>query len=147
MAEALLRTAMAERRIDWIEVTSAGLVASQYGVAHQQLRRVLGPSFALVENRRSVPMTEELVAGADLILGMESRHVRQIHERFPWARGKVDLVTTYAGREGEIRDFPDSGYGDVVSWLRHCHSIMVPSVDIIADRLLRENGSPQKKID
>jgi protein-tyrosine-phosphatase len=147
MAEALLRTAMAERRIDWIEVTSAGLVASQWGVAHQQLRRVLGPSFALVENRRSVPLTEELVAVADLILGMESRHVRQIHERFPRARGRVDLVTTYAGREGEIKDFPDSGYGDVVSWLRHCHSIMHPSVEIVADRLSVRTVASRKKID
>jgi protein-tyrosine-phosphatase len=147
MAEALLRTVMADRRIDWMQVTSAGLVASQWGVAHQQLRRVLGPSFALVENRRSVPMTEELVEDADLILGMENRHVRQIHERFPKTRGLVDIVTTYAGREGEIKDFPDSGYGDILGWLQHCHSIMLPSIDVIVDRLVRENGSEPKKVD
>jgi protein-tyrosine-phosphatase len=147
MAEALLRTATADRGIDWIQITSAGLVASQWGVAHQQLRRVLGPSFALVENRRSVPMTEELVEDADLILGMENRHIRQIHERFPKTRGRVDLLTTYAGREGEIKDFPDSGYGDVLRWLQHCHSIMLPSVEIIVDRLIHENGSQPKKVD
>jgi protein arginine phosphatase len=147
MAEALFRTSMADRRINWIQVTSAGLVASQWGVAHAQLGRVLGPSFALVENRRSVPLTEELVEDADLILGMENRHIRQIHERFPKTRGRVDIITTYAGRKGEISDFPDSGYGDVVSWLRHCHSIMLPSVETIIDRLVRENGSQPKKVD
>ncbi len=147
MAEALLRTSLADRGIDWIEVTSAGLVASQWGVAHSQLRRVLGPSFALVENRRSVPMSEELVQTSDIVLGMETRHVRQIHERFPKAQGRVDLVTVYAGKEGEIKDFPDSGYGDVVGWLRHCHSILRPSVETIADRLVRENRPAPKKVD
>jgi protein-tyrosine-phosphatase len=144
MAEALLLTALSDRGIDWIEVTSAGLVASQWGVAHGQLRRVLGASFAHVENRRSVPMSEELVEDKDLVLGMEKRHVRQIHERFPKIRATVDLVTTFAGRDGEIKDFPESGYVDLVNWLRNCHSIMLPSVELIVDRLVRENGTRPK---
>jgi protein-tyrosine phosphatase len=143
MAEALLRQTLADKRIEWAEVSSGGLVASPSGVAHAQLRRVLGSAYRLVENRPSKPLTQELVRGSDLILAMEDRHLYQILERFPESNGRVDKITSYAGKDGEIKDFPDSGYGDVVSWLRHCHSIMVPCVEIIVDRLVRErnNGS------
>ena len=147
MAEALLCQNLVDREIAWGEVTSAGLVASTWGMAHSQLRRVLGPSFRLVENRPSRPLTRELVYGSDLILGMENRHVSQILERFPESNGRVDKITTYAGRDGEINDYPDSGYGDVVSWLRHCHSIMVPCIDSITERLVLERKSPAKKVD
>ena len=138
MAEALLWQTLTDRRIDWAEVSSGGLVASPWSVAHSQLRRVLGPEYRFVENRRSQPLTQELMDGSDVILGMENRHVRQILERFPESKGRVDKITTYGGKDGEIKDFPDSGYGDVVSWLRHCHSVMVPCVETIADRLVRE---------
>jgi protein-tyrosine phosphatase len=141
MAEALLRQTLTARGIAWAEVTSGGLVASPWGVAHSQLRRVLGPAYQLVENRRSQPLTQELVDSSDLILGMENRHVNQILERFHVSEGRVNKMTTYAGRDGEIKDFPDSGYGDVVSWLRHCHSIMIPCVETIAERLVREEQS------
>jgi protein-tyrosine phosphatase len=138
MAEALLRQLVSDKGVEWMEISSAGLVASAWGVAHSQLRRVLGPSYRLVEKRPSRPLTEELVRTSDLILGMENRHIQQILERFPESRGRVDKITSYAGKDGEIRDFPDSGYGDVVSWLRHCHTIMVPCLETIADRLVHE---------
>jgi protein-tyrosine-phosphatase len=142
MAEALLHQTFLDRKVDWAQVSSGGLVASPWGVAHSQLRRVLGSRYRLVENRRSQPLTHELVAGSDLILGMEDRHVNQILERFPDAEGRVHKITSYAGKEGEIRDFPDSGYGDVFSWLRSCHSIMVPCIETIAQKIIRESGRP-----
>ena len=138
MAEALLRQSLADKKVDWAVVSSGGLVASPWGVAHSQLRRVLGPSYRLVENRHSQPLTQELIDGSDLILGMENRHVSQILERFPKSIGRVDKITSYAGKDGEIKDFPDSGYRDVYSWLRHCHSVMVPCVETIRERLVRE---------
>jgi protein-tyrosine-phosphatase len=144
MAEAMLRQTLSDKRVAWAEVSSAGLVANPWGLAHSQLRRVLGPTFRLVENRPSKPLTQELVGGSDLILGMENRHVNQILERFPESKGRVHKITSYAGKDGEIKDFPDSGYRDVVSWLRHCRSIMVPCVELIADRLVRERGIESK---
>ena len=138
MAEALLRQTLSERRLNWVNVTSGGLVASPTGVAHSQLRRVLGPAYVLVENRRSQPLTEPLMAESDLILGMEDRHVRQLTERFPASKGRIDKITTYAGKNGEVRDFPESGYGTVVEWLRHCYNIMQPCIVTIADRLALE---------
>ncbi|GEM_PF-513709 len=152
MAEALLRQLVSDKGVEWMEVSSAGLVASAWGVAHSQLRRVLGPSYRLVEKRPSKPLTEEIVRTSDLILGMENRHIQQILERFPESKGRVDKITSYAGKDGEIRDFPDSGYGDVVGWLRHCYAVMVPCVEIIAARLVRErikvsDGDSAGKVD
>src|SRR5215471_2470731 len=131
MAEALLRSTLTEKKIDWIEVDSAGLSANPWGVAHAQLRRVLGPDFHLVENRHSQPMDQSLAEQADLILGMENRHIREIHHRFPGIKGRVDLVTTYAGKEGEVLDFSAGEYGNVATWLRHCHSTILPSITVM----------------
>ena len=146
MAEAMLRQNLMDRQIDWAEVSSGGLVASPWGIAQPQLRRVLGPSYRLVENRHSQPLTEELVKGSDLILVMEDRHVSQILERFPESKGRVAKITTYAGKDGEIKDFPDSGYSDVYSWLRHCHTIMVPCLQTITETVVRErNRRPSRE--
>jgi protein-tyrosine-phosphatase len=141
MAEALLRQRLAEKKVDEMQVTSSGLVASPWGVAHSQLRRVLGPTYGLVEGRHSRPLTRELVSTSDLILGMEDRHVSQILERFPDAEGRVFKITSYAGVDGEIKDFPDSRYGDVYGWLRDCHSKMVPCIDAIAEKIVLGNRS------
>ena len=141
MAEALLRQRLAEKRIDEMQVTSGGLVASPWGVAHSQLRRVLGPAYRFVENRHSQPLTQDLVSGSDLILGMEERHVLQIIERFPNLEGRVFKITSYAGTEGEIKDFPDSGYCDVYGWLRDCYSKMVPCIDTIAEKIEHDSKS------
>ena len=147
MAEALLRQSLADRGIDWAIVTSGGLVASSWGLAHSQLRRVLGPTYRLVENRPSQPLTKDLVDGSDLILGMENRHVSQILERFPEAKGRVHKITSYGGKDADIKDFPDSGYRDVVSWLRHCHSVMIPCIETITQRLVRERkDEPTEKV-
>lgn len=147
MAEALLRQSLADEGVNSVEVTSGGLVASPFSVAHSQLRRVLGPSFRHVENRHSRPLTQELIDDSDLILGMENRHVSQILERFPSAKGRVHKITTYAGTDGEIKDFPESGYGDVYSWLLHCRSIMVPCVETISLRLRDHKLDHSKKVD
>ena len=140
MAEALLRQNLMDRQVDWAEVSSGGLVASPWGVAHSQLRRVLGPSYQLVENRHSQPLTEELVKGSDLIRVMEDRHLSQILERFPESKGRVAKITTYAGKVGEIKDFPDSGFAGVYSWLRHCSTIMVPCLEAITERVVHERN-------
>lgn len=86
-------------------------------------------------------MTQDLVAASNLILGMEERHVTQIRERFSDLEGRVFKITSYAGAEGEIKDFPDSGYGDVYSWLRDCYSKMAPCIDTIAEKIVRDDKS------
>ena len=137
MAEALLREKLAERKIAGVNVASCGLSARPWGVADRRLSLVIGEAYKLLEDHRSRPLTEQAVQEADLILGMENRHLRTILERFPEAQGKVDVLTVYSGARGEIKDYPDSGEADVVSWMRQCYSIMLPCLEVVADRLVR----------
>src|SRR6059036_353883 len=89
MAEALMRQTLADRNVNGIEVSSSGLVASPWSVAHAKLRRVLGPAYQLVENRPSQPLTQELVDRWNLSFCMEYRHFRQILERYRGSQRRV----------------------------------------------------------
>ncbi len=137
MAEALLRTKLAERKIAGVNVASCGLSAQPWGVADRRLSLVIGEAYKLLGDHRSRPLTEQAVREADLILGMENRHVKTILERFPEAQGKANLLTVYAGIGGEVKDYPDSGQADVVNWLRQCYSTMLPCLEVVADRLVQ----------
>src|SRR5437867_10365303 len=105
MAEALMRQTLADRNVNGIEVSSSGLVASPWSVAHTQLRRVLGPAYQLVENRPSQPLTQELVERSDLILGMENRHVRQILERYPGSKDELTRLRLTQGGTAKSKTF------------------------------------------
>ncbi len=137
MAEALLRKKLAERRIDGVNVASCGLSAGPWGIADRRLSLVIGEAYKLLEHHRSRPLTEKEVREADLILGMENRHVETILERFPEAKGKANVITTYAGASGEVKDYPDSGQTDVVNWLRQCYSIILPCLEVVVNRSVR----------
>ncbi len=134
MAEALLRKKLAERKIAGVNVASCGLSARPWGVADRRLSLVIREAYKLIEDHRSRPLTEQAVREADLILGMENRHVKTILERFPEAEGKTNVLTAYTGVSGEIKDYPDSGQTDVVNWLRQCYSTMQPCLGVVADR-------------
>lgn len=142
MAEALLRKKLAERKIAGVNVASCGISARPWGIADRRLSLVIGEAYKLLEDHRSRPLTEQAVREADLILGMENRHVKTILGRFPEAQGKVDVLTAYSGMGGEVKDYPDGGQGDVVSWMRQCHSIMLPCLEVVADRLVRSKDRP-----
>ena len=137
MAEALLRKKLAERKITGVNVASCGLSARPWGVADRRLSLVIGEAYKFLEDHRSRPLTEREVREADLILGMENRHVKTILERFPEAEGKTHMLTAYAGVNGEIEDYPDSGQTNVVNWLRKCYSITLPCLEFVAERLVR----------
>ncbi len=139
MAEALLRKKLAGRKIAGVNVASCGLSARPWGVADRRLSVVIGEAYKLIEDHRSRRLTEQAAREADLILGMENRHVMTILERFPEAEGKTNVLTAYAGVSGEIKDYPDSGQTDVVNWLRDCYSIMLPCLEVVAERLVRES--------
>ena len=136
MAEALLRKMLSDRKITGVKVASCGLSAQPWGIADRRLGLVIGEAYKLLQDHRSRPLTEQAVREADLILGMENRHVKTVLERFPEAQGKADLLTVYAGIGGEVKDYPDSGQAGVVNWLRQCYTIMLPCLEVVADRLV-----------
>ena len=118
MAEGLLRDRLARRGVP-AAVSSAGLLeaglpASAHGVD------VLARRGIDLRGHRSRAMTPELLAGADLVVGMERRHVREAVVARPhvWPRAFTlkELV-----RRGEERGPRAPGQG-VAEWVAKTHA-------------------------
>ena len=110
MAEGLLRRLLRERGLEGaVEVDSAGTGGWHAGErADPRTERALeraGASFA--HAARQVRPSD---AGADLLLVMDRRNLRDLEGLLPGARGRARLVMDFApGRAGE--EVPDPFYG------------------------------------
>ena len=67
---------------------------------------------------RSMPLTDELIAGSDLVLVMTAEHARAVVGRFPKARTKVFLLEHLAA---EVQPAGDADTFD--SWLATVHTM------------------------
>lgn len=102
MAASILGDLARRRGLD-LEADSAGL-SPLAGEPPAETIRVLDEIGVPAAPRRPRGLDAASVAAADLILGMERRHVDRILERFPEAAGKVRLLAEYAGDSGEVDD-------------------------------------------
>jgi protein-tyrosine phosphatase len=101
MAETLFRTMAAERlgcRPDEIErhgvvVASAGLAAWGGGPASSGALETMREMGADLSHHESQPLTESLVAQADVILTMTSAHRAAVLTQFPEAGGRVAMLS------------------------------------------------------
>ena len=102
MAETLFRVMAAERlgcRPEQIErhgvvVASAGLAAWGGGPASEHAVEVMRDMGAELAGHESQPLTESLVAEADVILTMTAAHRAAILAQFPEAGGRVSVLAT-----------------------------------------------------
>jgi protein-tyrosine-phosphatase len=105
MAEGLLRARLArdEARQDW-QVGSAGIwtvdgrPASAHGVAEMAHRGLD------ISDHRSRNVTREMMADADLVLVMASRHAEALGAAFPEHSRKVYLLSEMVGQMYDIED-------------------------------------------
>jgi protein-tyrosine phosphatase len=104
MAEYLLRHWLGADTA-W-EVRSAGVAAPVGMPASAATVAALSEQGIAVTPHRSQPVDEGLVDAADLIVVMTKDHRRIVLQRFPRARGKVFLLTSFghAGRDEDIAD-------------------------------------------
>ncbi len=79
MAEALLTRLMAEAGVS-AEVRSAGTLPWCGGPAHPDARATASREGLDLEGHEARPLTEELVAWADVVLGMQRAHVLQVRQ-------------------------------------------------------------------
>lgn len=99
MAEGLLRKMAKEAGLS-IEVKSAGVAAMEGSSISSHSQRVLADKGA--EGRlSSQPVREPLIAEADLILTMTTRHKNQVLSRFPSAGGKIYTLLEYTEGDRE----------------------------------------------
>ena len=105
MAEGLLRARLAEADLQSvIEVSSAGTWTGDGIPATDHAVTTLAECGIDIGGHRSREVTEELLAGADLVLAMTSGHVQAMASEFPAARDKILLFSTLMGGTWDVAD-------------------------------------------
>ena len=83
---------------------SAGISNFGYQEASPKAVEVMREKGLDITQHRPTHIDQVLVDWADLILVMEGRHKQYVLQQYPAAEGKVELLTKFAGEEGEITD-------------------------------------------
>lgn len=137
MAEALARRMLAERHREDVVVGSAG-TATAPGAPASEGAYLVGLEEGIdLSSHQSRPLTEDVVADADLILCMAPHHLQQAV-----ALGgdrKAHLLGAYAGREGREVEVEDPFGGDLEEYRATFRQMRELLLDAL-DRLLAEQG-------
>ena len=96
MAEALLRTVLERRGCDGVVVSSAGTWADYGNSATSEAQEAVAARGADLSEHRSRPVTDDELAGADVVVAMTSVHLREIEELAPEVMEKVVLLKELA---------------------------------------------------
>lgn len=137
MAEAYFADRLAAVGVD-AHVHSAGLLtdgreASAHGVT------VMGKRGFDLRAHRSRRMTAEMLDGADLIVGMERRHVREVAVLVPEAFGVAFTLPELARRLDAVGTRPEEV--PVVDWIRRAGAGRRPA-DLLGDDAADEIADP-----
>lgn len=109
MAAAIL----AHLRPTW-EVASAGLAADGSPISGNALLVLHENGITTADGHVSTPVSEELIALADDVIGITSRHAMALTVRFPAAAGKIRPMPA---------DIPDPFGGDAETY-RRCYAAL-----------------------
>lgn len=141
MCEVLMRqelTALPQARVT---VSSAGLNANPGKLAHPW-GVASAPQFGVsLEAHRARLLTRDMVDKADVILAMDYHNQVELLCRYPGARAKIFMLSTYAGdgyRSVEIRD---PFYGDEEE-TRRCYGILQTCVHNLVSTLASQVPQP-----
>jgi protein-tyrosine-phosphatase len=111
MAEAITRRLLASRGRDDVQVTSAGTAAPDGAPASEGAYLVALERGLDLSAHRARQITSDLVAAADLVLGMSPHHVERSVGL--GGSGKSHLVGEYAGRQDADAQVDDPFGGDL----------------------------------
>ena len=90
MAEYLLKTKLVHRPEKSVE--SAGIGALVDKPVDETAETILGAQGIDATSHRARQVTTEMLARADLILAMEEKHLKRLHEMAPQIRGRAFLL-------------------------------------------------------
>ncbi|MBA3052446.1 MAG: low molecular weight protein arginine phosphatase [Candidatus Omnitrophota bacterium] len=132
------RSVMAEgifkKNAPGLKAFSAGIAANPSYRIFGVLEEIFDEEGIPCKNHVSTQVTKEILDDAALVLCMEDRHADYIREKFPFASGKVFLLSEYAGEKGEIPDPIGSG-----------KEIYRKTFDIISALVIKIIGQPGGK--
>jgi protein-tyrosine-phosphatase len=111
MAEAIARKVAIERGLTDVDVASAGVAAAPGAPATDSALLVGMERRADVANHRARQLTPEVVASADVILGMSPQHVAEAEAL--GGEGKTYLLSAFASHGASTRPVSDPFGGDL----------------------------------
>jgi RpiB/LacA/LacB family sugar-phosphate isomerase len=118
MAEGLLRQMLLDRRIEGVEVRSAGTMTGGGSPASEGSQAACREVDVDLSRHRSTPLTHELVSWPDLILCMENYHATTVTDWAPSASAKTHLLGEFGSADDPL-EIPDP-VGLPLSHYRKC---------------------------
>ena len=107
MAEFLLKKMLFDEKISGVEVISRGVAAIESNLMSEIGQAVLLSEDGIhAETHRSGKITELDIEDADIVLAMECFHRDLLKEKYPYAMGKIFLLSDY-GNVKEVGDIKD----------------------------------------
>jgi protein-tyrosine phosphatase len=141
MAEALMRHVLQSRGVSEIKVGSAGSGAFEGAPASEGAYLVALEHGLDLSAHRARRLTAELVADADLILTMSPHHRDRVADL--GGQGKVFLLGSYAGKEGEDAAVNDP-YGASLTEYRVTYDELDRLIQAAVGRLEAERSDGQR---
>jgi len=137
MAEYIARKMIGERKLNGVEVSSAGLWALTGEPASGQAARVLEEMGLDAAGHRAALLSRADVEGADLILTMTGVHRAAVVEAFPGAAHKVFTLAEFAGEAGDVPD----PIGQPVEAYRECARRLKELIEKALDKISNCGGA------
>jgi protein-tyrosine-phosphatase len=134
MAERMFKRSVAERRIEGIDVKSAGIHATPGSEAHPRARVAARELGLPLDDHRSQLLTASMVEQADAIFAMDFQNKAELLALFPQAEDKVFMLGAYADAARQQCEIADPYFGDQDE-ARRCYLFLQTCIDNLAETL------------
>ncbi len=142
IAAALLQRALAERRVEGMEVASAGTGAWD-GAPVSEGAYLVGLERGLdLSSHRARLLTRELVEEADLVLTMARHHRARVDEL--GGEGHVFVLGEFAGREGDEAEVSDP-FGGELQVYRDTFTELEGLIQATVERIVEESANGNQR--
>jgi protein-tyrosine-phosphatase len=138
MAEGLLRLKMPSRLEDVVVIKSAGTLGIEGMPAARNAVEIVKEMGGDISGHRSQGVTEEIMAEADLVLGMAAEHLEYLHGEFPQYRENIFLLKRFARAADEERDQDDADEEifDPIGTSRETYRVCATIIDEELERVM-----------
>lgn len=143
VVEALLRVKLTAAGLNDWTVSSAGTWASEGNLASQHSVTLMTNRQLDIQPHRSQPVTASLMAQTDLILCMETGHVRMLKRAYPEHKEKIFTLRQMVQKRGSVKD-PYGGsmrqYERMVAEVEDLIDRGLPRIKLLAEVNFRRRG-------
>jgi protein-tyrosine-phosphatase len=138
MAHGYLLKLLEQRGIKHIEIKTAGVMTPTGLLPTPEAVQLLQEEGVDIRRHRSRPLAADMIAKADLVLGMTPFHVQTAFRMTEEARGKTYLLKEYVGREGRNTQIADP-MGGTLEIFKKCFAEIRASLQRLVEMEIVKN--------